>query len=63
MPTVLDAFPPDVPDRLLLAKMDGLIRRGLVDGCTCGCRGDFVLTAKGREVIGLQRGPLGLEPS
>lgn len=45
------AFPPGVPDKLLLAKMAGLGNRGLVDGCFCGCRGDYVLTAKGREVI------------
>jgi hypothetical protein len=43
MPTVRDAFPPDIPGRLLLAKMRMLIRRGLVDGCTCGCRGDFTI--------------------
>ncbi len=57
------AFPANVPDKLLLAKMAGLMRRGLVDGCPCGCRGDYVLTAKGREAIGLVRGPMGLEPS
>lgn len=62
-PTVLDAFPPNVPTKLMLAKMGRLMERGLVDGCTCGCRGDFVLTAKGREAVGLQRGRMGLEPS
>jgi len=33
-----------VDRKLLLAKMSKLIRRGLVDGCACGCRGDFTLT-------------------
>lgn len=41
------AMPPDVPEKLKLAKMRMLIRRGLVDGCACGCRGDFVITEKG----------------
>lgn len=57
------AAPFDVPDRLLVAKMRRLIQRGLVDGCGCGCRGDYVLTAKGRAAIGLERGALGLEPN
>ena len=25
-------------------KMAALIARGLVEGCACGCRGDFVIT-------------------
>lgn len=45
------AMPPGVPDRLVLAKMEGLIRRGLVQGCTCGCRGDFEITDAGRLAI------------
>lgn len=63
MPSVQDAMPEGTPDKLQLAKVRMLMARGLVDGCDCGCRGDFVLTAKGREAIGLARGPLGLEPS
>lgn len=51
MPTVRDAMPPDIPDKLALAKMDMLIKRGLVDGCACGCRGDFSLTDKGRKFL------------
>lgn len=61
-PCILDAMPADTPEKLVLAKMRRLIERGLVDGCPCGCRGDFVLTAKGRAYIGLSRGPRGLEP-
>lgn len=57
------AFPPDVPDKLLLAKMASLMRRDLVDGCPCGCRGDYTLTAKGRALIGLDRPAMGLEDS
>ena len=51
MPSVLPAFPDGCPEKLLLAKMAMLIRRGVVDGCACGCRGDFVITEKGREEL------------
>lgn len=30
-----------LPTRLVRAKARKLIRRGLIDGCACGCRGDF----------------------
>lgn len=39
---------PGVPDRVQQAKLRKLIKRGLVDGCVCGCRGDFTITKKGR---------------
>ncbi len=45
------AFPPDCPEKLKRAKMGQLIKRGLVSGCTCGCRGDFAITALGRAFI------------
>ena len=35
------------PARLALAKIRRLMARGLVDGCDCGCRGDFELTEDG----------------
>ena len=31
----------DMPERLVRAKARKLIRRGLLEGCACGCRGDF----------------------
>lgn len=45
--SVLRAMPEGTPPRLALAKMKTLMRRGLVDGCSCGCRGNFELTEKG----------------
>jgi len=30
-----------VPENLLLAKARKLMRRGLLGGCDCGCRGDY----------------------
>lgn len=34
------------PWRLIVAKARKLIRRGLLDGCYCGCRGDFEIIKK-----------------
>lgn len=31
----------DVPHKLVLSKARRLINRGVLDGCACGCRGDF----------------------
>lgn len=50
--SVMRAMPDGTPEKVALAKMRRLIARGLVDGCPCGCRGDFELTDKGREMIG-----------
>ena len=33
------------PERVVLAKLRSLVNRGLLIGCTCGCRGDFELAA------------------
>lgn len=49
--TVLHAMPPGTPEKLGLAKVRMLMRRGLIDGCCCGCRGDFTLTDKGRAAL------------
>lgn len=32
---------PGVPPNLIRAKALKLIKRGIIDGCACGCRGDF----------------------
>ena len=47
----IEARFPDVPEKVMLAKFAALARRKLIDGCTCGCRGDFWLTPKGREAL------------
>lgn len=36
-----------VPWKVLQAKLKALRRRGLIDGCACGCRGDWELTTEG----------------
>lgn len=35
------------PTKVILAKMNKLIKQGLVGGCACGCRGDFFITDEG----------------
>lgn len=44
--SVLNAMPAGTPAKVALAKMRALIKRGLVTGCPCGCRGDFALVRK-----------------
>jgi hypothetical protein len=45
------AMPPNTPEKLVIKKMAKLIGRGLVDGCPCGCRGDYEITQKGIDYI------------
>jgi len=45
--SVQHGMPVGVPKKLARAKMASLIHQKLVDGCVCGCRGDFKLTEKG----------------
>lgn len=32
---------PGFPPKVVLAKLRKLLKRGLIDGCGCGCRGDW----------------------
>lgn len=32
---------PSFPEKVVRAKLSSMIKRGVIDGCTCGCRGDF----------------------
>lgn len=41
--------------KVFLAKMRALVRKGLVNGCTCGCKGNFELTEKGLKVLKAER--------
>lgn len=49
--SVINCMPKGTTEKLALAKMSKLIKRGLVNGCNCGCRGDFVITEKGKEFL------------
>lgn len=41
--SICHCMPPGTPEKLRLAKMRRLIKKRLVVGCPCGCRGDFLL--------------------
>lgn len=45
----LEEMYPDIPSKVINAKAGQLIKRGLLDGCACGCRGDFEITRKGMD--------------
>ena len=49
--SVRNAMPAGINDKLIHAKMRKLIAKGLVGGCDCGCRGDFVLSDEGRALL------------
>jgi hypothetical protein len=42
---------PQFPEKLLNAKFESMARRGLIDGCFCGCRGDIVIEEKGYALL------------
>jgi hypothetical protein len=49
--SVVRAMPEGVTEKLALAKMKAMVRKGLVSGCPCGCRGDFAITDLGRSTL------------
>jgi hypothetical protein len=59
---ICNAFP-GFPAKVVVAKLASMIRRGLFDGCTCGCRGDFELTALGKAILEQQTDPIGRRES
>lgn len=50
--SVVRAMPEGVSGKLAIAKMKAMIKKGLVDGCPCGCRGDFKITDRGISAVG-----------
>ncbi len=52
--SIFNAMPKEVDYNLGLAKMRSLIKKGFVEGCGCGCRGDFCITDKGKEYLGIR---------
>lgn len=41
----------DAPKAVVRAKLAAMARRKLIDGCACGCRGDFALTETGKALL------------
>lgn len=46
---------PNMPAKLVLSKAKNLIRKGLLDGCDCGCRGDFAAPPACRQCPACKR--------
>ena len=46
---------PNFPEKVIRAKCRSLKRRGRIDGCDCGCRGDWELTddQRARDLLAL----------
>lgn len=44
---------PVIPMCVMKQKFENMVRKGLINGCYCGCRGDFTITPKGRQRIAL----------
>lgn len=42
---------PGCPPKLLLAKLRQMVKRYYLNGCPCGCRGDFDLLSKGKQLL------------
>lgn len=49
------AMPHNTPEKIRKSKMAKLIKRGLVSGCYCGCRGDYEITNKGIDWLSSQQ--------
>lgn len=49
----LERVMPHVPEKVIRAKMKSLLRRKLIEGCSCGCRGDYYLLPKGYAYLEL----------
>lgn len=49
--SISTVMPEGAQEKVALAVMKNLISKGLVSGCGCGCRGDFTITDKGRDLI------------
>lgn len=43
------AMPMNLPSKLVRAKMKRLVQRKMVNGCCCGCRGDFEISPEGQQ--------------
>lgn len=50
--TALEAVVGSLPEKLFLAKARKLMARGLLCGCDCGCRGDYLLPEEREQDAG-----------
>jgi hypothetical protein len=40
-----------IPENVIRAKLKKMVYKGFIDGCWCGCRGDFYVLPKGEELL------------
>lgn len=40
-----------IPEKVLRAKLGALVRKGVLHGCNCGCRGDYYLSEEGARIV------------
>lgn len=45
------AFPAETPEKIITSKLKTLKRKGYIDGCPCGCSGQFTLTKMGAKLL------------
>lgn len=51
-----DGYFGSLPWKVVQAKLRQLLKRKLLTGCGCGCRGDWELTVDGERELGRMRG-------
>ena len=44
----VEALLPDYPEKIIRAKARRLILRKVIDGCWCGCRGDWTIKGENK---------------
>jgi hypothetical protein len=54
----LDEALPRFPRKVLLAKARRVLGRGYLEGCACGCRGDFQVTPEGAKLLDRYPAPI-----
>lgn len=54
-PIIVKIYSDDFPPKLIHSKFKSLVKRKLIGGCSCGCRGDFEITDLGLRKIGAKR--------
>ena len=51
----IERNPSGDPNKRHAVTLRKLYKTGMIGGCICGCRGDFDITDKGLEFIGVER--------
>jgi hypothetical protein len=49
--TLAAKLAPTYPEKVVAAKLRKLLKKKMIDGCPCGCRGDWTVLPKGEEIL------------